>query len=560
MAGQQGDWVASRKTWVVAAVAGLLLLSAAGLGVLRLRGGAGFGGAINALGVDLAQPDAYIYTPALSRLPRDLVKAPIARDLLTEDFVFYYEEHEDRLGLRGTLKRIAFEHRTTLTDQLIELALDEPAEVALWADAKGAPRHWLIAMTRGVLARALQELAPLAAQDRQLSAIGELRLNGAAVTVYALTLSPRRTLAIASQGERVLVLSDPGLLFDAQRQADEASRGVVANLLSGEARAHSVYRRGFGLGEPGAGHTLVADARLLSFGYQHFFPALRALRFELGADGASLATQLRVQGAAALPVAVAERALWQALPFNPAACALLPADWARAKAVLAPAAGASQVPALEQAAWTAFADELEGPAAVCWYARSQLHTPIFVARTRSDGPAPAVALETLSRWLWPAQAAAAEAAPAREGARQWPYEVVAPWGPQRGAEPARYRATIARQGRWVTFSPDDTLVAQALDAQARRYPGVSEGWPEGPATLAVLAPPQIADLARREAFAVLEPGQELFRQAAERRLVPRLDALRKLAGVRAVASGTPDSQGWVGIEWQALPVAATGGK
>ena len=78
--------MATRRTWILAALAGLLL-SAAGLGVWHLRGGAGFGGAINALGIDLARPDAYIHTPALSRLPRDLVKAPIARDLLTEDFV-----------------------------------------------------------------------------------------------------------------------------------------------------------------------------------------------------------------------------------------------------------------------------------------------------------------------------------------------------------------------------------------------------------------------------------------------------------------------------------------
>lgn len=555
--------MASRRTWVIWAVAGLLLASGAGVALLRLHDSAGFGGAVNALGLDLAQPHGYIHTPSLSRLPRDLVKAPLARDLLTEDFAFYYEDHEDRLGLRGALRRMAFEHRRTLTDQLIKVALDEPAEVALWADAKGAPRHWLIAMTRGVLARALQELAPLAAQDRQLSAIAALRLNGAPVTFYALVLSPRRTLAIASQGERVLVLSDPGLLFDAQRQADAAASRVVAELLSGQAHAQSVYRRGFGLGEPGAGHTLVADARLLSFGYQHFFPALRALRLELGLDGASLATSLRMHGA--LPPAAAAGPLWQALPFDPAACALLPADWARARAVLAPAAGASQAasapsPAPAPAAWTALADELEGPAAACWYAQSQLHTPVFVARTRSDGPAAAAALESLARWLWPAQALATEATPVRADSRQWPYEVAAPWGPARGAEPAGYRPTIARQGRWITFSPDDALVARALDAQARRYPGVSAGWPEGPATLAVLAPPQLADLMRREAFAVLEPGQELFRQAAERRLAPRLDALRKLPGVRAVPRGEPDAQGWVGIDWLPLPAAPAGAK
>lgn len=99
----------NRRMWVLWAVAGLLLASAAGLAMLRLQGGEGFGEAIHALGLDLARPDAYIRTPALSRLPRDLVKASVARDLLTEDFAFYYVDHEDRLGLRGALRRMAFE-------------------------------------------------------------------------------------------------------------------------------------------------------------------------------------------------------------------------------------------------------------------------------------------------------------------------------------------------------------------------------------------------------------------------------------------------------------------
>jgi uncharacterized protein YfaA (DUF2138 family) len=67
-----------------------------------------------------------------------------------------------------------------------------------------------------------------------------------------------------------------------------------------------------------------------------------------------------------------------------------------------------------------------------------------------------------------------------------------------------------------------------------------------------LAPKQLADLIQREAFAVLSPDQELFVQAANTHLLPRLNALRKLPSARAVAQGTPDASGWVGVDWQPL--------
>jgi uncharacterized protein YfaA (DUF2138 family) len=526
----------NRKQWAGIAVAVVLVgggIAAATLGWSR------FGGNINALEVDLGHPQAYVSTPALSRLPRDLVKAPVLRDVLTEDFAFYYEEHESRLGLQGALKRIAFEHDTTLGDKLIELALDEPAEMAFWTDAKGAPRHWVIAMTRGVLARTLQGAAALATNDRQLSVIDQIRVNGDTLPVYALTLSPRRTLALVAQGNRVVVLSDPGLLFDSERQVDTRSRDTVAALLSADAKTQAVYRRDFGLGEAGNGHTLVADARLMSFGYQHFFPGLKALRFDLAPGGAVLATHLRVDQPTALPAAPTDRALWSAVPANPAACTLLPADWARAKAV----AGS--------AGWGALADQLEGPAAICWYPRSQFQTPLVVAQLKDGAADPSASLDALTGWLLPTKANTVSV-PARAGSNRWQREVAAPWGPHADGDATTYRPTLARQGRWITFSPDDALVDQALDAQARRFPSVADSLPPGPATLAVIDPRQVATLARREAFDVLPPEQELFRQAAERQLVPRLDALAKLPLSRAVANGQPDANGWVAVEWHSL--------
>ena len=551
-----------RRNKVLAGIAAVVVLSVVGVAVFK-SWRPHFDGPINALAVDLSAPYAYVSTPALSRLPRDIVKAPVIRDVLTEDFAFYYEDQEDRLSLDGAIKRIAYEHETTLPDRLMATALDEPAELAWWPDAKGAPRYWLLAMTRGVLATALQGMAGVAASDSQLSIIGTVRSNGSDVNAYALVLSPRRTLVLLSQGNRVVALSDPGLLFDAEHHVDERALAVVAGLLSGDARAQSAFRRGFGLEAqaPQGGSTLVADARLLSFGYQHFFPGVQALRFDIGADGASLHTALRVKAGNTLPATPGDRALWSALPADPAACTLLPVEWAQTEGLLAGAkAAVAEADAAKEeektpdaAAMKAFTSQLEGPAAICWYARSQLHTPLFVAQTRADaGPGLDATLAGLAHWAVPAKAQSTDTE-APPGVGLWQSLVDAPWGPYENDDARAYKPTLARQGRWIVFSPDDKLVELALNTQTRRYPGVADTLPStAGTTLAVGAPAQIADLLQREAFAVLPAGQEVLRQAAQQHLVPRLDALRKLPPARAVAQGAPDGNGWVAVDWQAM--------
>ncbi|MES2247753.1 MAG: DUF2138 family protein [Pseudomonadota bacterium] len=544
----------TRKKWMVAGVAAIVLVGA-GVAFVKMRR-SHFDGDINALNVDLSAPYAYIATPALSRLPRDIVQAPVVRDVLTEDFAFYYEDQEDRLSLRGAIKRIAYERDTTWTDQLLATALDEPAEMAWWPDAKGAPRYWALTMTRGAVATALQGLAGIAAKDSQLSIIGTLRANGHDVNAYALVLSPRRTLVLLSQGNRVVVLSDPGLLFNNESQASGPALEVVEGLLSGDTRSQSAWRRGFGLGEEGAAapgsSAIVADARLLSFGYQHFFPGVQAVRFDVAPNGAALRTAVRVKAAGTLPAAPGDRELWSALPANPAACAMLPVEWAQMVPLMKDAPAAPDAEAMK-----ALAAQFDGPAAVCWYARSQLHTPLFVAQMKASvGPETDATLAGLAQWLISTDATRTDPA-AKPGIGQWQSQVTGPWGPYADGDDKAYRPTLARQGRWIAFSPDDKLVELALNTQAKRYPGVADTLPPagGGTTLVVGAPTQIADLLQREAMAVLPADQEILRQAAQQHLVPRLNALRKLPPARAVAQGTGDGNGWVPVEWQAMSAA-----
>ncbi|PTT80892.1 hypothetical protein DBR42_18805, partial [Pelomonas sp. HMWF004] len=283
-----------RKWMAVAGLAATMMIAA---GAVVVGAYQRFGGHINALGVALDKPSAFVATPSLTALSKDLVNAPVLRSVLTEDFAFYYEAHEDRLGLAGAIKRVAFEHEKTWRDNVIELALDQPSEVALWADSRGAARYWALAMTRGALARFIQELGQVAVKDAQLSLIADVPLATFAletVPVYALQLSPRRTLAIASRGNRVVVLSDPGLLFDNERKPDRAASAVLGSLLSGDARDQGLWRRHFALPEqPSPAHTLVAGGDLLALGYQQFFPALQALRVDVAPGGTALNTWVK---------------------------------------------------------------------------------------------------------------------------------------------------------------------------------------------------------------------------------------------------------------------------
>jgi uncharacterized protein YfaA (DUF2138 family) len=539
-----------KKVWIGGVAAVVAVAAALWWG----SGWARFGGAVNALGVDLGQPQAYISSSSLSALPRDLAKAPVLRELLNEDFVFYYEDHEDRLNLQGTLKRLAFEHQPSLSDKLINLALDEPAELAFWTDAKSAPRHWALAMTRGSLAKALQGLAALAAKDKQLTLIGELRSSRLSLQkqpVYALTLSSRRTLAIATRGNRVVVLSDPGLLFDAQREGDAKAAQVLAELLSGDSAEQSPWRRHFNVAPPTAGHTLVAGSALMAFGWQHFFPSIEALRVDVPLGGATLRTALRRSAAASATAATSGPSPWAVMPSQAAACAGLPVDWARARAVLG---DIGKTNADVGKGLAAVAQGVGGAAAVCVYARSQLHTPLLVAH--ASGPAPdAAALQAFMAWWLPKSAAFESATGMAVQAK-----VPARWGPLKAGDSSAYQPTLRREGDWWLFSPDAALVALAADTVARRFPSVADSWGgatnDGLTTLAVAAPAQMADLAKRETLAVLTPQQTNFKQAAEQQLWPRLAAFAQLNAVRAVAVGAPDAQGWTNLEWQPTKAAA----
>ncbi|XHO06221.1 hypothetical protein ACEQUB_03133 [Ralstonia syzygii] len=114
--------------------------------------------------LDLTLPDALIDSQSLSQLPRDVLRVPLLRDVLTEDFVAYYEGNEDRLSVAGALRRLAYEQKLDLAETVLKHVFDEPARVMLWRGPDDKLRYWVLSMQRNGLAKALETVGTVAAR------------------------------------------------------------------------------------------------------------------------------------------------------------------------------------------------------------------------------------------------------------------------------------------------------------------------------------------------------------------------------------------------------------
>ena len=500
-------------------------------------------GPVNSLKLDLSRPDALVRTKSLSTLPRDLLTVPLARDVLREEFLFYYEQSEDRLGLKGSLRRIAYEHELGWGDQLLRMVLDQPAEVALWRDADGSLKHFAIAVSRNQLTRLLEEAGKVALKDTQMSVAGSLRVDGDTVPVYALNYAWRRTLLFAAHGQRLVILSHPGMLYGGSenKDGDGTAEKTVASLLAPQADKQNIFHPQFHLDQAAPdGHSIAVKADFLSFGYQPFFGALEALRFDFqkGAWQSTVllnADKLKKDGKDGKG-GYDSSALWPVLPHSPSACFSVPVDWNALAPVLKRLGSKTSEPVVP------LAGHLQGPAAACWYGNSRLHTPVFVA-TRSAQAGDDALYGSLF------EAAIGGKDPVRktagkDGAVRWERSIATSLGQ---ATPA-----LAVVGNTVVFSADSKLVDQVLAVRRKQAPAASDLLPDGARTIGLIAPASLAKLIQFEAFDTLPANNEpVLRAAANEHLVPRLDALKKYPPLRMVLKQPPASgTAWVPLEWQ----------
>ena len=512
----------------------------------------------------MSRPDGLLETHSLSQLPKDLLAVPFLKETLTEDFVFYYETHADRLGLIGSLRRIIYEHDLKLQDSLIEQLFDQPADVALWRGADGRLKDFLLVLDRGGLAKVLEPLAKVALDDSQLSKIADVKVGNDDVALYQLTYNASKALVFASHGDKLVVLSNPSKLYDPQSgQAEEpgsVSTAAIAALLNGD----KLFPEAFGLPPraPEVKQRLSVNASVLAMGYQRFIPNFAGLRFDMDDKGwHSFLAMDELDDQPGFDF----KPIWQAMPMGASACVALPLAAAQQKPLLV------KLGAEEKVA-QALTEHMSGAAGLCWYADSRLYTPLLVAglsdkdSARLDGDLGKLFGSMVGAYEGKVDDHAFPVVEKQEGqSHQWQRQVSSNFGPYAAKDAedpeaitgkAFMRVSLARHGSTLLFSLDDKLVDKALGTLDKRFPPMADVVPKDLLMPVYFGPDAMAQLMQRETLDSLPQDMEpVFYNAAQTYLIPKL---RKLGGYGKYALTLPEGSEpdghwqWLPLEWKAL--------
>lgn len=530
------------------------------LGIAFL-GRAYFQGAVNVLGVSLAQPDILIRSQRLADLPGDVVRSPVWRAVLTQDVVHYYEDHPARLSVVGTLKRLAYDHELAWSDQLAAQILSVPAELSLWRDGKGRPEHFMLVLHEAKLASALQQLARVALPDSQLSLAGELRTAHGTARVHALKVSTQRVWLVVSLGARLVVLSDPGMLLDADRSMARDSSRQLIEVLEQPAGQVSPQAASFGLPRfAGLHQEVVARGDYLSFGYQPFFPGLKAVRVALRTDHGGWDTSAWLTPASLKAWRDGASALWRSIPRGHALCVALPMDWSVGSRALASVAKPESL---------ALFKDLDPVAATCWNAGGGLDAPMLAARLQRDPVArDDEAIGQLLLDVTPKLPASGAGGSLTEmpplvrrdvqpdgRARLWVRKVPHELGNEREEGVLMNKVGVVRLGRTVLATVDADSLGHATAVSQRTYPALGDEL-RGPGTpIVVLDGPLLAQLLDQAVWQTLSPEHTpTFHRVARQLLPARLQAVRNLGRWRVslpdgeAPAGQPDPPTWVALD------------
>lgn len=512
----------------------------------------------------MSRPDGLLETHSLSQLPKDLLAVPFLKETLTEDFVFYYETHADRLGLIGSLRRIIYEHDLKLQDSLIEQLFDQPADVALWRGADGRLKDFLLVMDRGGLAKVLEPLAKVALDDTQLSKVAEVKVGADDVALYQLTYNATKALLFASHGDKLVVLSNPIRLQDPENGAapepGSVSSQAIAALLNGE----KLFPEAFGLPPraPGVKQRLSVNSSVLAMGYQRFIPNFAGLRFDMddqGWHGFLAMDELDNQPDFDF------KPIWQAMPMGASACVALPLAAEQQQPLLVKLGADDKVA-------QALTGHMAGAAGLCWYADSRLYTPLMVASlddddsARLDGDLGTLFGSMVGAYEGKVDEHAFPVVEKQQGdTRQWQRQVSSSFGPYAASEAeqpaaitgkAFMRVSLARHGSTLLFSLDDKLVDKALDTLDKRFPPMADLVPKDLLMPVYFGPDAMAQLMQRETLDSLPQDMEpVFYNAAQTYLMPKL---RTLGGYGKYALTLPEGSEpnghwqWLPLQWKAL--------
>lgn len=479
----------------------------------------------SALMCDLQHPDGYIRTSSLSDLPKDLLKTPIIRDVFTEDLAFYYDHHEDRMSLSGTLKRIAYEHDLAWSDKLMESAFNEPAQIAYWKDGKGALRHYVMIIDRNIVTKLMQQIAKAAIKDTQLSLVGDVETSVGKLQMYSLEINPRRTYLFISYGDKLIVFSDPGLFLSTENKIPLSAKTALNGWLS-----EGSLSKEFALEKsPASKHTMIVRTSALALGYSPFISGIQSLRFDYSN---SWSTSMGVDKGKLDEKSISNHELWKAAPANPSTCAMLPLDWNRVGSLANQAQDSKKKPLKIDSSL------FNGPALVCWYEESNIYSPLFITHANANAQQLTSTLTSLAQWAINDKTITQTKGKKSLNATLWSGEADL--------------ASLGSDSGYVIFSPDRNLVIKSFDTIAHRFPNVTDHVTTTSSTIGVITPKPLSRMVEREIIAsVDQEGNANLLSVTKELLPPRMRALSRYPSYTLeLSTSSQSNQTWIPLAWK----------
>ncbi len=500
--------------------------------------------------------DVVIVTQKFTSLWRDILKTSFFKKMINEDLLFYYEESEDLLSLKGAAKRIAFEHETTFLDEVLAYVLDRPMQIAFWKAYHGRLDHFMGITTRSGLTDLMLALAKVATSDEQLFVTGKREVDGKTVEVYQLDYLPSRSIYFYQQGEEIVFFSNYNL-----------------PMLSKEFRQKLFKEKSDEIKEADT-HTVFVSTSFISFGYQFFSPELTSLRFAYN-DKNGWGTAMT--GASSLGA----ESLLKVIPAYPAFCSMVPFRTEKVERIFS-------IP-----------QELKGKisehVAICWYEGSKLYTPLFVFKSQQDlkeedlkdlfasvvgtfekgllteeeAKKRAEQIEKLNSgealkepFVRPKNFVKAFDVISEKGAKNWKIsrEISSPYGFYSGTDSKNqndmrsknfFKVALAHHQDILVFSADDKLVDKTLSTLDKNYPNAKDMVSAEGSALFVFDPPRVASLLKEASLESLpEAEEQLFRESLSSRLFSSFERLSDMKPVLGIVSEEAKKQTWSEVEWR----------
>lgn len=513
--------------------------------------------------IPLSVPDAMISTKSLSALPKDIISIPLFKELLTEDFVFYYQAvDEDILTLKGALQRIAYEYQQTVLDHILKFVFDSPAELSLWKTSDGKLRDLVVVMENSGLKMFLEAVAKLALADSQFGFERKIKINGKDETDVFHLKAGRQTYYIATlKGkvylftnlERTLLVSDP-------------DAGAVEKIKTffGFSELKTGYLGLFGVKRGEEKHDLLVSMKYLSGGYQRFFSTLKAMRFVMtnGRWETHLLSGKPNTASAAADLAQLKNSktpseYWKIVPKNAGLCVTIPMDQSTILEF-----GKTTLASIPQA--TDLLRRFSMSSVVCWLATSKPFAPVFIVNAQlkeSDRPV----IKKLFEYLIDpkindkfSEADRLRLKNISENSQGNTYtlmrEVVSRYGlvQKKTGGPNYFNVKLALKNNLLVFSPEAAAVDQVLLTIDKKYPSLHEILgPISKEAPLYISPDKLSQVVMNAILDTLPASQEgVFRNAVTKHLFPNL---KKMARQPAFTLSFPiQSAGqsvWTKIFW-----------